>query len=207
VRLEGTGGSVAGRVAARHATLLRLPAARLLPPLVLAFIAATFAVGLILDANGERLGTPRPPMAFDVDVRGELLWALVAVAVLAAAVAIAPRLRTLRPAPFALAVFGLALVVRLAVGAVRFGPEGWDEPWAESFNAKNEYVPSLPAIDALGVRYFLDRFDEILPRFPSTRPATRPGSCSSCTGSGSTRRARPPRWRSSPARWPSPPPT
>ena len=34
--------------------------------------------------------------------------------------------------------------VRLAVGAVRFGPEGWDEPWNESFNAKNEYVPALP---------------------------------------------------------------
>jgi hypothetical protein len=152
-----------------------LPAARLVPPLVLAFVAATFAVGLILDGNGVRLGTPRPPMAFDVDPRGELVWALLAAAVLAGAVAVAPRLRALRPAPFGLAILGLALVVRLAVGAVRFGPEGWDEPWSESFNAKNEYVPSLPAVDALGVRYFLDRFDEILPALPVHTAGHPPG--------------------------------
>jgi hypothetical protein len=152
-----------------------LPAARLVPLLVLGFVAATFAVGLTLDANGERLGTPRPPMAFDVDTGADLPWVLVAVAVLAAAVAGAPRLRALRPAPFALAILGLALVVRLAVGAARLGPDGWDEPWNESFNAKNEYVPSLPSIDALGVRYFLDRFDEILPALPVHTAGHPPG--------------------------------
>jgi methylthioxylose transferase len=158
----------------RVATLLRL--ARLLPPLVLALVAVTFAVGLTLDERGERLGTPRPPMAFDVDARAQLVWVLVAVVLLAAAVVVAPRLRALpRPAPFALGVLGLALVVRLAVGAVRTGPEGWDEPWNESFNAKNEYVPALPAIEQLGVRFFLDRFDEILPALPVHTAGHPPG--------------------------------
>jgi hypothetical protein len=157
----------------RVATLLRL--ARLLPPLVLAFVAATFVVGLRLDATGTALGTPRPPMAFDVDAKAQLLWVLVAGAILAAAVAFAPRLRALPPAAFGAAVLALALVVRLAVGATRAGPEGWDDPWNESFNAKNEYVPALPAIEHLGVRFFLDRFDEILPALPVHTAGHPPG--------------------------------
>ena len=122
--------------------------ARLTAPLVLVFLAAVFAVGQILDERGTVLGTPEPPLAFGVDAHAQALWVLVAIAVLVAAVAGAPRLRALpSPAAFALGILGTALVVRLAVGAVRFGPEGWDEPWNESFNAKNEYVPALGAID------------------------------------------------------------
>ena len=156
---------------------VRLPAALLIPLLVLGFVAATFAVGLTRDARGERLGTPRPPLAFDLDPRAQLLWVLVAVAVLVAAVALAGsgRLRRVGPAPFALAVLGLALVVRLAVGAMRWGPEGWDEPWNESFNAKNEYVPALPSIAQVGVRFFLDRYDELLPALPVHTAGHPPG--------------------------------
>ena len=157
----------------RTARLLRLP--RLLPPLVLAFVAATFVVGLTLDARGERLGTPRPPLAFDVDTRADLPWVVAAVLVLAGAVALAPRLRRLPPAAFGAAILGLALVVRLAVGAAREGPDGWDEPWNESFNAKNEYVPALAAVEHLGVRYVLDRFDEILPALPVHTAGHPPG--------------------------------
>jgi methylthioxylose transferase len=139
---------------------------RLVAPLVLAFIAATFAVGLTLDASGVHLGTPKPPLLFDWHPRAEALWVLVAVAVCATAVWIAPRLLALRPVPFGLAIFGLALAVRLAVATMRYGTDGWTEPWDTSFNAKNEYVPALPAIEALGVRFFLDRFDDILPALP-----------------------------------------
>ena len=149
--------------------------ARLLPPLVLAFTAAVFAVGLTLDATGTALGTPRPPLAFDADPQARAGWAVLAAVLLALAVVVAPRLRALRPAPFALAVLGLALVARLAVGAARFGPEGWDEPWNESFNAKNEYLPALPALDELGVRFFLDRFDAILPALPVHAAGHPPG--------------------------------
>lgn len=150
-------------------------AARLTAPLVLAFIAATFVAGFWLDGRGEVLGTPRPPLHFDFDRRAEALWLVVAVVVLAGAVVVAPRLRALRGMPFAMALLALALVTRLATGAIRFGPDGWDQPWNESFNAKNEYVPALPAIDELGVRYFLDRFDELLPALPVHTAGHPPG--------------------------------
>lgn len=148
---------------------------RLTAPLVAAFVATTFAVGLILDANGTVLGTPRPPLLFDVHRVIAPGWAVVALAVLVGAVLLGPRLRRLGGWGFAAAVFGLALAVRLAVGAARLGPEGWDEPWNESFNAKNEYVPALPGLDEVGVRYFLDRFDELLPAMPVHAAGHPPG--------------------------------
>lgn len=141
----------------------------------MAFLAVTFAVGLTLDASGVRLGTPRPPLLFDVHREIAPLWTLLAAMLLAGAVAVGPRLRGLPPALFGLAIFALALVVRLAVGAARYGPEGWDQPWNESFNAKNEYVPTLAAIDEVGVRFFLDRFDEILPALPVHTAGHPPG--------------------------------
>jgi methylthioxylose transferase len=130
------------------------------------FVVATFAVGLTLDAAGVVLGTPLPPLLFGLHHEMQLGWTLLTVVILVATVALAPRLRSLGPWAFGVAILALALVVRLAVGTVRYGPDGWDEPWNESFNAKNEYVPALPSIDHLGVGYFLDRFDEILPALP-----------------------------------------
>ncbi|HEX2085846.1 MAG TPA: hypothetical protein VHF89_09200 [Solirubrobacteraceae bacterium] len=147
---------------------------RLLPPLTLAFVAATFAAGLLLDASGERLGTPLPPLLFDVHARAVLGWALLAGALLAAGVALAPRLLGLRPAAFAGAVLGLALVLRLAVGAVRGGPEEWDEPFDASFEAKNEYLPALPALRH-GTGFFLDRFAELVPALPVHAAGHPPG--------------------------------
>ena len=148
---------------------------RLTAPLVLAFVAVTFAVGLVLDERGTVLGTPRPPLAFDVDPRASAPWVVLAVALLVGGVALAPRLRRLEPLAFAAAIFALGLVVRLAVGAARAGPGGWDDPWNESFNAKNEYVPAVPAVDELGVRFFLDRFDAILPSLPVHTAGHPPG--------------------------------
>lgn len=149
--------------------------ARLTAPLVALFLVVVFAVGLTLDATGSVLGTPRPPLLFDVARRAAPLWVAIAILVLVAAVTQAPRLERLRPGPFALAILGGALLVRLAVGAARTGPSGWDDPWNESFNAKNEYVPALGSVDELGVRYFLDRFDEILPALPVHAAGHPPG--------------------------------
>ena len=139
------------------------------------FVAATFAAGLVLDARGERLGTPRPPLAFDVDVHASLGWVVLAALLVALAIGLVPRLAALPPARFAAALFGLALVVRLAVGAMRFGPEGWDDPFNESFEAKNEYLPALPGLDAVGVRFFLDHFDELVPALPVHAAGHPPG--------------------------------
>lgn len=138
---------------------------RLLPALVLAFVAAVFAWGLALDARGERLGTPLPPLLFDVDRQVAPLWALVAGVVLSLGVAVAPRLRALPPWGFGTGILGLALAARLSVGAARTGPDGWDEPFNESFEAKNEYLPALDAFDE-GAAWFLDRFAELVPALP-----------------------------------------
>ena len=141
----------------------------------MAFVAATFVAGLVLDARGERLGTPRPPLAFDVDRAASWPWVALAIVVLAAAITAVPVLGAVRPVPFALSTLGLALAIRLAVGAARFGPEGWDDPWNESFNAKNEYLPALPSLDALGAGFFLDHLDALVSALPVHAAGHPPG--------------------------------
>jgi hypothetical protein len=129
-------------------------------------IAATTAVGVLLERGGTELGTPLPPFLFDVDPAATLGWALLAAAALAAGVAAAPRLLAVRSAAaFAAAVYVLGLVLRLAVGSARFGPEGMDDVFRESFEAKNEYQQAFPAL-ADGVGLFLDRFAELVPALP-----------------------------------------
>ncbi len=148
---------------------------RLVPPLVLLFVAATFAVGIGLERIGdEELGTPLPPWLFDVH-RDVSAWAVLAVLVLVGAVALAPRLLSLRsPWAFALATTAIATAIRLAVGAARAGPEGWNDAFDESFEAKNEYPQALPALDD-GVRFFLDRFAELVPALPVHAAGHPPG--------------------------------
>ena len=147
---------------------------RVLPPLTLAFVAATFAVGLTLDARGTRLGTPLPPLLFDVHAEALAGWALLAAAVLAAGVLVAPRVQRLAPPAFAGALLGLALAIRLAVGAARTGPGGWDAPFDESFEAKNEYLAALPALRH-GAEWFLDRFAELVPSLSPHAAGHPPG--------------------------------
>ena len=147
--------------------------ARLVPPLTLAWIVATFAAGISLERLWDvELGTPLPPVLFNVAEEVSLGWALLAVVVLVGGVAAAPALLRLRPWAFAGAVTAVALAVRLAVNATRSGPEGWNDPFDESFEAKNEYPQALPALED-GVRFFLDRFDELVPALPP-HPAGHP---------------------------------
>lgn len=127
-----------------------------------AVIAGTVAFGILAEASGHSLGSAQPPLLYRPDWQASIL-APVAVALLVAGVAVAPRLRgpKLSPRAFAAAALALGLAMRLAVGAARDGTGGWfavyDVPNKES---SNEYLPALPAFD-FGTRFFLDTFAEI----------------------------------------------
>ena len=69
---------------------------------------------------------------------------------------------------------------------------------ARSFEAPNEYLPALGALD-FGPRFFLDRFAETVPVAAGARgrPPAR-AAAQACTRSGSTRRAG---WRRCASAW------
>lgn len=159
------GGHTLGRVEA-GAPPISPPAERLralgVPLAGSALILGTLAFGIAAKAGGHSLGSAQPPLLYRWDWQASVL-ALLAVAVLGACVAVAPRLRsrTLSAPAFAAASLVLGLVLRLALGAARDGAGGWyavyDVPNKES---SNEYLPALPAFD-LGTRFFLDTFAEV----------------------------------------------
>jgi hypothetical protein len=139
-----------------------------LVPVGTAVAFATVATGLLLKATGTDLGTPLPPFvgAWSPRVAPD---AAIALAVVAAGVAIAPGLlrRPRHPAAFAAAAGALTLALVLAIAAAHDGTGGWYEvfDYHRSFEAKNEYLPALPAL-GYGVRYFLDHFAELAPALP-----------------------------------------
>lgn len=133
-----------------------------LPCVVAVVVVATIAYGWTARAGGVRLGAGLAP--FLADWRPALrISAAPALVLLAGAVALAPGLRAsrVRPLAFALAVGGLALVLRVAFGFSRGGLDGlWSVYEIGRFEASNEYLPALPAFD-FGTRVFLDTFAEI----------------------------------------------
>lgn len=140
---------------------------------------AVIVAGLVLKSQERELGTATPPfvMAFDPRLSP---YALLALLLLGAFALAAPKLlRAPRStAAFALTSFGVALTANLAVGAMRRGPEGWfhvfDLGPNGSFEAKNEYLPGLPAL-RYGTDFFLDRFAEMVPALPVNVGAHPPG--------------------------------
>jgi hypothetical protein len=148
---------------------------------IVTFVAAvTVAAGLTIHHLTGRLGTAAPPFVAGWDPRAELVPALLAAAASAAAVALAPRLVAARVSPwrFDLLLFLAALAVGLAVGAARDGTHGW---WAifdlgprGSFEARNEYLPGLPAL-SYGVGFYLDRFAELVASQPVNVAGHPPG--------------------------------
>ena len=152
-------------------TAQRAPAARRwLPHAVFAVGAVTIAVGLIVRRFTDTpIGAPWPPSLGNPDIGVDPLLAL-SLALFAAAVVLAPRLldERLRPAAVAAILLGGTLVLRLALAAGRGGTGAWDRVFdvGRSFEAPNEYLPALPAVDELGPRVFLDRFAELVPSFP-----------------------------------------
>jgi hypothetical protein len=145
------------------------------PYVVMGVVAATIVVGTALDRSGVVLGAPLPPFLGDVEPRASLLAVPVAL-VLAIGVTVAPRLRAGRigPAPFALGLLALALVLRVALSTARNGPDGWYAVFDTSFEAKNEYLPALTYL-SYGAPFFLDRFAELVPALPVHSAGHPPG--------------------------------
>lgn len=134
-------------------------------------------VGLLVERSGHVLGTATPPFVMDwLPQAGP--WAVAAVAALGALVVCAPALLELPRWAFLTAVTAAALAAGLAVGAARTGTHGWtaifDTGPGGSFEAKNEYLPGLPAL-SYGSRFFLDRFAELAPAVPVNVAGHPPG--------------------------------
>ena len=148
-------------------------AARLLLPAAGLVVLATIVTGTAIRQAIGGLGTASPPFVMVYAPDAELWWALLAVAVAAAAAWVAPRLTrpglVLTPAAWLGALTLLTLLPGLALGAARNGPLGWREIFlltdGGSFEAKNEYLAGLPAL-SYGPGYFVDRFAELVPSLP-----------------------------------------
>ncbi|MEN3280912.1 MAG: methylthioxylose transferase [Solirubrobacteraceae bacterium] len=138
--------------------------------------AATVATGLAIRHLHGGLGTATPPF---VMVWGPRLDPLAAVSalVVAAGIALAPRLPR-RPPAFAAGALALALGLGLGINLARSGAAGWyavfDLGPGGSFEAANEYLPGLPAL-SYGPRFYLDRFAELVPSLPVNVAGHPPG--------------------------------
>ena len=150
----------------------------------LLWLAAAVAVvvvgaGVGLQAVGVELGTAAAPFVMALNPAATA-WALPAGALLAATVALGPRLLDVprSPAACAAVLLGLALTLALTVAAARRGPRAWSHVFelgpGGSFEAKNEYLPGLPALDH-GAWFFLDRFAEMVPSMPVNVGGHPPG--------------------------------
>ncbi len=143
----------------------------------LALAVGWTAIGLLVERSGHVLGTATPPFVMGWSPRVDL-WALVAAAALGALVAGGPALLRLPRTTYIMSVTAAALGSALAVNAARTGTHGWDAIFTTgaggSFEAKNEYLPGLPAL-SYGSRFFLDRFAELVPALPVNVAGHPPG--------------------------------
>ena len=139
---------------------------RVLPAAAFAAMAVTAATGLWLARHdGRELGVPFPPFVGRWDP-AVTAWAVVVVALFGLVVWAAPRLLDVPPAAFAAVVFLITLALRLALGAVSRGTEGWSRVFdPASFEGPNEYLPGLDAL-RYGPGFLLDRFAELVPALP-----------------------------------------
>ena len=145
-------------------------------PLLLALaglvVLATIVTGTAIRQTVGGLGTATPPFVIVYEPEATLGWALVALLVVLAAARAAPRLAqatAIGRAGWLGLVTVLTLTTGLALNAVRHGTSGWSEIFllgpGGSFEAKNEYLPGLPAL-SYGRGFFLDRFAELVPSLP-----------------------------------------
>jgi methylthioxylose transferase len=152
------------------------PRPQLVPWAAAVVATATVAVGLyVRRATETPLGVPYPPAIGDWAPHADPLLA-VSVACLAAAVALVPRALALPAWAFALAALAITVVARLALNAGGGGTAAWSDVFdpARSFEAPNEYLPALGALDR-GPHAFLDRFAELVPTLPVHAAGHPPG--------------------------------
>jgi hypothetical protein len=133
-----------------------------LPAGAAALAGATIAYGLVARAGDVRLGASLAPFLADwaPAVRPSAVPAAV---LLAGGILAARRIQEARVGPyrFALAALGLGVVLRLALGIVRRGPDGLYAVFElGNHEAASEYLPALPAFE-FGTRFFLDTFAEV----------------------------------------------
>ncbi len=170
-------GSAASTSAFRSRAWQRRVGSRPLETVVLGIVMvaalATVATGLAL--GRDRLGVATPPFVADWAPKLHPL-AAVSLVVLAAGCAAAPRLLALRPVAFVAALWAIALALGLALNAARLGTAGWSAVFdlRRGGEAVNEYLPGLPAI-GYGVRFYLDRFAELVPSQPVNVAGHPPG--------------------------------
>ncbi len=153
--------------------------ARLLATAAMVGLAVVVITGLgIKDAAGG-LGTPLPPFL--------MAWrpalhplALVSVAVLAAAVLVAPALvgRVRSRLAVGVGLYALALVLGLALNVARAGTGGWWAVFASgphgSFESSFEYLPALPLLEH-GTGYYLRHFASLFPYMTTHVKGNPPG--------------------------------
>jgi methylthioxylose transferase len=144
----------------------------------LALAAGWTVLGVRTERSGHVLGTASPPFVMGWVPQADVLWALLAAAALGALVAAGPALLRAPRITYILGLIGSALAAALAVNAARTGTHGWDAIFDTgprgSFEAKNEYLPGLPAL-SYGSRFFLDRFAELVPALPVNVAGHPPG--------------------------------
>ena len=150
---------------------MTVPVARALRVCAAAVALAVIAAGWIVRRTTGGLGTATPPFVAGWLPRAEALGVAAAAAALVAAVILAPRLldRRVTPARFSVASYALTLAVGLAANLARDGPAGWWRMFelggAGLREGQNEYLAGLPAL-SYGVRFYLDRFAELVPSLP-----------------------------------------
>jgi methylthioxylose transferase len=136
----------------------------------------TIAVGLYLRRVAEEpIGLPYAPLVGNWSPQADPLL-VVSIACFAAAVAVAPRLLSLRPPLFGIAMFALTLVLRLALAAGSGGTGQWSAVFdpVRTFSGPNEYPAALGALD-FGAGFFLDWFAELVPSLPVHAAGHPPG--------------------------------
>lgn len=151
-----------------------------LPRAAGAVAALVVVAGTAIRQTQGGLGTASPPYIMDWDPRAGVGWTLAAVLAGVALVLLGPRALAARRGVVAIAgSTGLALAFGLALNAIGYGPDGWSRVFdlgpGGSFEAKNEYLPSLPVLDEYGPRFLLDRFAELVPALAPNAGAHPPG--------------------------------
>ncbi len=167
-------------------TVIRPPAEVAIPLLAFTVGAATTLTGLAIRVGGGEIGATLPP--FWATLTPEVsLYAIPALALIAAGLAAARRLRdpVVSPVAFAAATAALTLGLRLALAAARAGPGDWSAVFGSAHEATQEYLPALPALH-VGSGQFLARFAEISPTLPSHPSAHPPGLLLTLHGLGIT---------------------